>query len=228
MLPDAGEIKRAVQTMVDKAADLGIDHAERELQVQPRTFARERKSVFANVDEMITNYGNTRAFEITGLVKQEVLDSAKTFVTEWVKRNKAPYPTDEMERELLALLSDWLPAKDAAGRIVNVAARAKVIARTNVSDIFNNTRYQIFSSPQLDNWIEAFVYTAVLDGRTTELCRSLDGRIFRKDEVQGYVPPNHYNCRSVILPITRLDQGWEEAYERQAPVAQIPQEGFFS
>lgn len=213
--------------MIDKASDFGVQHAESELQVQPRTFARERKSLFSNIDEMITAYGNTRAFEITGIIKQDILDTAKAFITQWVATHKSPYPTAQMEEELRAILVDWLPAKDAAGRIVNVAARTKVIARTNISDIFNNTRFQIFSSPQLANWIEAFLYSAVLDGRTTALCRSLNGRIFSKEEAPNWIPPNHFNCRSLMLPITKLDKGWETAYQQQGPLEVTPQEGFF-
>lgn len=212
--------------LTEKASEAGIKHAENELQVQPRTFARERKSVFANVDRLITEYAETRAFAITGLIKEDILAATKEYITNWVIRTKSNVPTEEMIQGLKSLLSEWLPTYDAAGRIVNTAARASVIARTNVSDIFNNTRYQIFTSPQLDNWIEAFIYSAILDGRTTEICRELNGRIFTRDDIAGYVPPNHYNCRSTIHPITRLDQGWEEVYLSQQPVGAVPQDGF--
>lgn len=39
---------------------------------------------------------------------------------------------------------------------------------------------------------------AILDDNTTTICRSLDGRVFRKDnaETWRFLPPNHYNCRS--------------------------------
>lgn len=212
--------------MTEKASDAGIKHAEYELQVQPRTFARERSSVFANVDRLIREYADTRAFAITGLIKEDILQAAKNYVTEWVVRTKSNVPTEEMVQGLLELLSDWLPTKDAAGRVVSPAARATVIARTNVSDIFNNTRFQIFTSPQLESWIEAFVYSAILDGRTTELCRTLNGRIFTREDVQGFVPPNHFNCRSTLHPVTRLDVGWEEVYVRQQSLTVAPQEGF--
>jgi len=182
--------------------------------------------VFGNVDRMITEYANTRAFAITGLIKDDILSATKDYITQWVVKNKTNVPTEEMITGLKELLSEWLPTYDAAGRIVNVAARARVIARTNVSDIFNNTRYQVFSAPQLDNWVLAFVYSAILDGRTTEICRELNGRIFLKDEVSEYIPPNHYNCRSTIHPVTRLDSGWEEVYYSQSALEAEPQEGF--
>lgn len=46
-------------------------------------------------------------------------------------------------------------------------------------------------------------YTAVLDGKTTPICRSFDGNIM---DVEGLVigknaPPMHYNCRSTLIPV---------------------------
>jgi hypothetical protein len=42
-------------------------------------------------------------------------------------------------------------------------------------------------------------YSAVLDGRTTITCASLDGKIYPVGE--GHIPPLHYNCRSVRVPV---------------------------
>lgn len=41
------------------------------------------------------------------------------------------------------------------------------------------------------------LYVAVLDHRTTERCRSLDGRIFRRGD--GPYPPLHFFCRSIRI-----------------------------
>lgn len=46
------------------------------------------------------------------------------------------------------------------------------------------------------------VYTAVLDGRTTLTCASLDGQKF--DVGTGPMPPLHINCRSVRVPVVDL------------------------
>lgn len=42
-------------------------------------------------------------------------------------------------------------------------------------------------------------YVAVLDSRTTDTCRGLNGRVFRKTE--GPRPPLHFNCRSIRVPL---------------------------
>lgn len=42
-------------------------------------------------------------------------------------------------------------------------------------------------------------YVAILDSRTTDICRSLDGKVFNNGE--GPRPPQHWNCRSFTIPI---------------------------
>lgn len=59
----------------------------------------------------------------------------------------------------------------------------------------------------------------------TELCRSLDGKMWSKDdpEIALYQPPNHFNCRSILTPVFRGDEPgeWDEA-----PQDLEPAEGF--
>ena len=52
--------------------------------------------------------------------------------------------------------------------------------------------------------IFAFRYTAVLDSRTTDYCRELDGEVFQATDPNfaKVTPPNHFNCRSVWTAVT--------------------------
>lgn len=50
-----------------------------------------------------------------------------------------------------------------------------------------------------DDFIREERWTAMLDGRTSPICRALDGQIFPVGE--GREPPAHPNCRSRRLPI---------------------------
>jgi SPP1 gp7 family putative phage head morphogenesis protein len=51
--------------------------------------------------------------------------------------------------------------------------------------------------------IYAFQYSAILDRRTTDRCRSLDGRVVKpgSSEFFDYTPPQHMNCRSIWVEI---------------------------
>jgi len=213
-----------MQNLCDRAADLAIQHAESELGLQPRTFARKERPLFADVDKAITDYAQNRAFWITGIAKDEILNTVKTMITDWVVVNKSPYPDERLIQDIERVLADWLP------RGTNTAARAELVARVNVSDVYNNTRFQILTAPEMEHFVEAFVYSAILDNRTTQLCRSLAGRIFVKEELlsRGLIPPNHFNCRSMLLPVTQYDKGWREVWGSQPPLKedQVAYDGF--
>ena len=51
--------------------------------------------------------------------------------------------------------------------------------------------------------VQVFQFSAVLDNRTTDICRSLDGKTFTFEDGTGleFRPPLHFNCRSIILPV---------------------------
>ena len=224
VLPNAGRIKKVMQNLCDRAADLAIAHVETEVGLQPKSFARKEQALFPDVDKIITDYAKNRAFWITGIAKDDILMTVKGLITDWAATHKTPYPDDLLVRDITRALSDWLPQG------TNIAARAELIARVNVLDIYNYSRFQIMTAPQLQNLIEAFLYSAILDGRTTVLCRSLSGRIFTKEDLaqSGLIPPNHFRCRSILLPVTTYDKGWREVYDGQPPLQwdQQPQEGF--
>lgn len=65
-------------------------------------------------------------------------------------------------------------------------------------------------------------FEAVLDGRTTELCRSLHGTVLPVDHPfwRRFYPPNHFNCRSTVRQL----RGYERTItpESKIPTADIP------
>lgn len=80
--------------------------------------------------------------------------------------------------------------------------RTEIIARTESNKAFNwGRRYKYDGSKAL----AGYRYSAILDGKTTELCQSLHGHSWEKDdpELDDHTPPNHYQCRSVLVPITK-------------------------
>ena len=115
-----------------------------------------------------------------------------------------------------------LPEVDAAGRAINIPARLENIARTNTADAVNQARQALFNSPELRGFVQAYEYSAVLDDRTTEICEHLNGKILK--DFGSYTPPNHFQCRSVLAPVTLVDDwdGQESAKPRLEP-----QKGFY-
>ena len=106
-------------------------------------------------------------------------------------------------------------------RAINKPARLATLVRTTNSEAFNEARDAFFKSPENKGFVLAYEYSAILDNRTTEICKSLDGKIRR--DFANYAPPNHYNCRSLLIAVTAIDD-WD-GKESSMPSIK-PQEGF--
>lgn len=53
--------------------------------------------------------------------------------------------------------------------------------------------------------IEAFQFSAILDSRTTNICRSLDKQtfVYGEESSMEWRPPLHFRCRSILIPIRK-------------------------
>jgi SPP1 gp7 family putative phage head morphogenesis protein len=72
------------------------------------------------------------------------------------------------------------------------------------------SQYSIGNYKQLKEDEEFFPYWqyhAIEDNRTTSICRTLNGKIFKSDNPfwDIYYPPNHYQCRSTVICLSKDD-----------------------
>lgn len=70
-------------------------------------------------------------------------------------------------------------------------------SRTKLTEVMNRARVEEFESTGI---VAAYQYSAVMDDRTSDICAGLHGKIFKAGSEP--VPPMHFNCRSVLIPIT--------------------------
>jgi len=163
----------------------------------------------------------SKAMKITGIAENRVLDSVQLVLENAIKYDKSLKDTMKAMSDDTDLVS-LLPKVDAAGRAVNVPARLENIARTNIADAVNQSRMALFTDPALKGFVEAFEYSAILDDRTTEICEKLHGKI--EKDWGGYAPPNHFQCRSILIPVTQVDD-WD-GKEDKIPSGLQPMKGF--
>lgn len=81
----------------------------------------------------------------------------------------------------------------------------ETLIRTNVTEAFNQGR--IVEARKAGEYLTGFLYSAILDDRTTPVCAELDGLVIKAGDpaVDKLAPPRHFNCRSLLVPIT-IDQ----------------------
>ena len=103
----------------------------------------------------------------------------------------------------------------------NPDRRLETVVRTRLFEAINEARFNFFRDPSLAGFVEALEYSAILDGRTTEVCAALDGKIYKADSAvwDTLRPPNHFNCRSLLIAVTAQDT-WSESDEPKVEPAQ--------
>ena len=74
--------------------------------------------------------------------------------------------------------------------------KANALARSAVSQVANDVRHASFMA---EEEIDRVLYVGTLDHRTTDICKTLDGTVYKKSEAR--VPPLHVSCRSTLVPI---------------------------
>jgi len=231
------QLKRKLNTiqnsMLREGFKEGIKHAALEIDKAKgsgfsRTIPPER------VDLIATDYFKTKAFKITGnftdeavnIIEQEILNGARYDKT-WYEVEQEIYKT-AATKGLISLDQ----AKDALGEALGVAnpdARIRTIIRTGTFDAINTARHSYFTDPSLDGFVVGYEYSAILDGRTTAICKHLDEETRGNHPMEwweqnaSYRPPNHYNCRSLLIPVTEVD---EEDFVEGGEPTMTPQKGF--
>jgi len=81
----------------------------------------------------------------------------------------------------------------------NSIASVERYARTKHTDVMNQARLAEFENSKV---VDAYQFNALMDSRVSEICSGLHGKIISKADAGNFAPPLHFNCRSVLTPIT--------------------------
>jgi SPP1 gp7 family putative phage head morphogenesis protein len=96
-------------------------------------------------------------------------------------------------------ISDVVGILDDEGKALSDVSLERY-SRTKSTEVFNRGRMEYFDSTGV---VAAYQFAAILDDVTSEICGSLHGLTFPVGEAP--VPPLHFNCRSVLVPITKYE-----------------------
>lgn len=237
---ERGRLKGQFQHALSSAWSMGQQMALNELErIERKKMARVNMT---DLRDVASQYFEANGFRMAGsvsdgaraMIQQELQNSVKmgrspdqTRQVIWARLQARGFSSADAIREVetnagvLAALNElWVDSEAEAAAYLNT------LARTNLFEAMNEARYAEFTDPELDGFVLAFRYSAVLDERTTEICQALHDRVYKAtSEVwDTYRPPNHFNCRSVLIPITEVD-GFDPADESEEPDVE-PQEGF--
>ena len=213
-----GELNACLRDGLWRVADQAERQARRELRARGQKLAErvlEPKEVMALI--------KAQAFDMAGNVSDEVLKRIQAQIFAGVKAGKS---YKDIAYAVENAIAEYVSPDLADGALSG--ARLMTAIRTAVSSAYNEAKKAAYEDPELEGFVVAYQYSAVLDGRTTEWCADeggMDGRIFRVHNPiwAQWTPPVWWNCRSTIVPITKTD-GWD-GVESDPPTSEPP-EGF--
>ena len=88
----------------------------------------------------------------------------------------------------------------------------ELVFRNAIMSSYNSGKDSLRQEDQLQQAFPASFYSAILDSRTSSICRALDGSIFLINDSawESYKPQNHHNCRSTLIAINKFEFNPEE------------------
>lgn len=227
------QLRKTQTAMLKESYSLGTKHIAFEIDKAKKTdFSRTINK--DRLDFIANDYFKIKAFKITGnftdeaikIIENEILNGTKYDKT-WAQVEKAIYAS-AASKGMISIEQAKAALGEALG-VTNPDARIRTVIRTSSWDAINEARHAYSTDPDLDGYVTAFEYSAILDGRTTDICRHLDDENRGNHSVEWYAanpqyrPPNHYNCRSLLIPVTQDDE--EDFVEGGQPTV-TPQGGF--
>jgi len=146
---------------------------------------------------------HAKAFTVAKVTKVEILRDIRNAVEKAISEGKT---LQQFQKELTPTLqkNGWWGKKEhvneETGEVTEYMAgsprRLKTIYGTNLQTAYMAGRYKGQMDAAGD--LPYIQYIAVLDGRTTDTCRDMHGRVFRADDPiwNTLYPPNHWGCRA--------------------------------
>jgi len=147
------------------------------------------------------DYYDAKAFAISGVVRDDILNSAKQVLLNAITRNDVPGGISDL-KDIFNKYTDSGIMED--GELLE-PSRLSTIVRTNMMESINQGRKKMYEDPDVTGFVPFFEYSSILDDRTTDYCRCMDQKNFRLEDMPILSPPAHYNCRSITVPITQLE-----------------------
>ena len=203
-------LKKTIQVNLENAYDFGRKNA---LQVIEEA-AREKGKSFGFVDfqrktlaggisvEASEAFFESLSFQIAKDSSGDLLRKVSPILARAIQSGMT-------EEEMLTEMDSAVKSQLGTDK---VGSRVQAIVRTNVTNLFVQAQLSVYNDPELGGFVEALQYVIVNDRRTTPFCLGYEGFVAPlNDSIWGQIaPPNHYLCRSDIIPLVQGDK-WTQS-----------------
>lgn len=149
-------------------------------------------------DEDIQEWIREYAFYVADMEEGFILGKAKPIIIEGVRGGQGV-------SGIVKMLDNALSKYEIGEK------RLESLVRTTTLSAYNEGRAQQFE--EIKDYITMYQYSAILDGRTSDICLELDKNgkgFYNANEIASINPPNHHLCRSILVPIFKDDEQPEQ------------------
>ena len=140
------------------------------------------------LDTMLADYGKHQKDSLTGIIRQGYSQGLSM---------------DEIIRQIRGTKANGY--RD--GALQALGRQAESVVRTGIQHIAETARQEVYNNN--DDLVIGYQWLSTLDNKTSEICRSLDGRKFlNADKGAKPKPPAHIRCRSTTIPVLSPEFDW--------------------
>lgn len=163
------------------------------VELHGKQYAAKRKPGAALMPKQVEDIIKAESFRTVGDYTTELTKRMRNIISSGVKDSAG-------EGAIVALLRD--EAKSFTDTWL------ATVVRTKTNEVYNTARRSFWEHDETaQKVITAYQFSAILDDNTSDICRDLDGKIFEiEDGVGRITPPLHFNCRSVLVPVTKFEK----------------------
>ena len=217
-MPCSKEWRKGLEKLVYSSTRTGILRAYLEVQriKELNNFADHWEVIDEGYDynvvipEKAQEFIKKHSYELGVITEDTVLERVRGKLSQGLEEGWEP---KRMTQEINNVTDTWVSER-----------HAQTIARTETGKFYNAGRIASWQDPELEGFVEAMQYDAIIDTRTTDFCKHMDGKIVdirNQALIFKYSPPNHFQCRATWLPVSRYEE-WEDDFK----VGMQPEKGF--
>lgn len=164
----------------------------------------------------LDRHARERSFTVAGVAKLDLINETLKAVTKAVENGET---LEQFKKRVGRKLENaWGEER---------GWHLEVIFRNNVQAAYAHGREAQMREPEVLDERPFWMFSAILDTRTTEICRPLNGTVLAADDPfwNTHTPPLHHQCRSIKRALTP-EQAERRGVAKRAPKHEVPQEGF--
>ena len=198
-----GEIKKEARAMFDESYGAGKKDGRSEI---PKKFAATAKPGQEVLPQKALDYFDGKSNFIVDGIREPLLLSTKGILYNAIRKGESvPVTTKKLQDAYLPYLAEGdviIDKKQIKG------FRLEAITRTNVNEAYNYGRRAVGEAPDLEGFIIGYQFSEILDDRTTDVSRFVDGKniALNHPSLPELTYPLHFNERGVFVYLTQDDK----------------------